>query len=310
MSSLEKAAESLDAARAKRLMIQDADFENYMAERDGEHTHIKPAGEYTTQLIEYFNSDPTLHGASLPWIKTQDDIRFRDGEVTLWYGINGHGKSLILGQCMLHWMKEQKVCSASFEMQPVKSLARMCRQALGSNKPTDDFVQRFCNRAADKLWFYDQQGTVKKDRVIAACYYAAEKLGVKHFIIDSLMKCGISEEDMAGQSRFVDELCAAAKDTNCHIHLVHHPRKGVDEHSPPNKMDAKGSGGITDQVDNTLVVWRNKQKEHLIRDNRAGDDDLSAPDAMLICDKQRNGEWEGKVSLWFDPSSLLYRERA
>ena len=29
---------------------------------------------------------------------------------------------------------------------------------------------------------------------------------------------------------------------------------------------------------------------------------------MLICDKQRNGEWEGKIKLWFDRRSGQYME--
>ncbi|OGO94414.1 MAG: hypothetical protein A3F10_02720 [Coxiella sp. RIFCSPHIGHO2_12_FULL_42_15] len=63
-------------------------------------------------------------------------------------------------------------------------------------------------------------------------------------------------------------------------------------------MDIKGTGSITDLADNVFTVWRNKNKEP------------SEPDAILQCDKQRNGEWEGKISLWFDSVSLHYLETA
>jgi twinkle protein len=42
-----------------------------------------------------------------------------------------------------------------------------------------------------------------------------------------------------------------------------------------------------------LTVWRNKRKESDPERHR------HEPDAMLICDKQRNGEWEGRIGLWF-----------
>ena len=37
---------------------------------------------------------PKPEGAKLPWSKAENLVRFGKGEVTLWIGINGHGKSL------------------------------------------------------------------------------------------------------------------------------------------------------------------------------------------------------------------------
>lgn len=292
------------------MMIQNADIDRYMQERDtSEHANVKRAKDFEWQLIEYFNVGSVFSGASLPWPKTHETLRLRPAEVTLWSGFNGHGKSLVLGQVMLHLLKEQKVCIASFEMKPTATLARMCRQALGSNSPTDDYVRRFCDKAAEKLWLYDQQGTVTPKRLISVVQYAAEVLGVQHFVIDSLMKCGINDDDYNGQKRFIDSLCAVARDTGCHIHLVAHSRKGQDELSQPSKMDVKGSGSITDQVDNVLTVWRNKPKENLIAAGKADAAKLNQPDTYIICDKQRHGEWEGNVGLWFDKAGMRFMEQ-
>ena len=63
----------------------------------------------------------------------------------------------------------------------------------------------------------------------------------------------------------------------------------------------KGAGAITDQVDNAFIVWRNKKAER---------GDSKDPTAMLKCDKQRNGEWEGALGFWFHPDSMQYLERA
>ena len=32
----------------------------------------------------------------------------------------------------------------------------------------------------------------------------------------------------------------------------------------------------------------------------------SDPDTLLICDKQRNGEWEGTIGLWYERNSQQF----
>jgi twinkle protein len=201
----------------------------------------------------------------------------------------------------------EKVCVASFEMHPYATLARMTRQAVGAARPTEQYIHEFMQWLNGKLWLYNQQGTVRGERMIGVIYYAAENLGITHFVIDSLMKCGIRSDDFNAQKDFFDKISAAARDLNIHIHVIAHSRKGDDEYSPPNKMDVAGSGDITNQVDNVMTVWRNKTKEKVIRQNKAKPDDLSKPDCLIICDKQRHGEWEGEIALWFDAPSMRYK---
>ena len=66
-------------------------------------------------------------------------------------------------------------------------------------------------------------------------------------------------------------------------------------------MDVRGAGAITDLADSCFSVWRNKLKE----DGKQTELDC---DAILRCDKQRNGEWEGSVGLYFDLDSNQYLE--
>jgi twinkle protein len=132
------------------------------------------------------------------------------------------------------------------------------------------------------------------------------KLGIQHIFIDSLMKCVSGEDDYNAQKGFVDQLTAVARDHGVHIHLIHHIRKLQSEEVQPNKNDIKGSGAIADQVDNVLLVWRNKKKEHQARQGSAVD--ISAPDAMLMCEKQRNGESEDWFGLWYHAASQQFVE--
>ena len=283
---------------------ENIDFSEYLQETDAAHSVRKPSS-YVEDVIAYFQQPDEAKGAKLPWEKTNGEVRIRGGEVSLWNGINGHGKSLALGQvCMALMGQNQPVCIASFEMKPAKTLQRMCRQAAAHDLPDVEFIRSFHTNTDNKLWLYDQQGTVRSDKILAMVRYCADRLSVKHIVIDSLMKCGIREDDYNTQKGFIDQLTACARDHNIHIHLVTHARKGENEMAPPNKMDVKGSGSITDQVDNVFTVWRNKGKERSIQEN--GAHNVSDPDALLICDKQRNGEWEGKIALWFDPRSQQF----
>ena len=291
---------------------QSDDFQAYMAEHEAQAKVLAPDA-WRDALIASTNphaSGPT--GAKLPWAKTHDHIRLRPGEVSLWMGINGHGKSQVLGQISLALAaQDEPVCLASFEMKPLMSLKRMLRQTARCESPSAAAAGHLIDWLQCRYWFYDQQGTVSPAQVYKVAGYAAERLGCKHIIIDSLMKCVRGEEDRDGQKDFVDALTALARDLGVHIHLVHHARKTENEDKRPGKFDARGSAAITDQVDNIFAVWRNKPKERVIekleRLNQPIDGDTaSKPDAVLACDKQRNGEWEGSIALWFHRASLQY----
>jgi len=74
----------------------------------------------------------------------------------------------------------------------------------------------------------------------------------------------------------------------------------------PNKMDIKGTGSITDQVDNVFLWWRNKKKEHQKQANDTVD--VLAPDAIMMNEKQRNGEDESWFNFWYDKESQQFTE--
>lgn len=205
--------------------------------------------------------------------------------------------SHVMVQCMDHG---QKVFIASLEMRPEWTLERMTRQGIGKRRGSEEEIRAFHRWTDGKLWLYDHVGAVQWRKLMAVCRWVIAEKKVDHIVIDSLMRLGVGEQDYDGQKAVVDALCDLRHDHAVHIHLVMHSRKLADEFSPPGKFDAKGTGTITDLADNVVTVWRNKKKESF--PEKHADD----PDALLICDKQRNGEWEGKVRLWFDKDSMQY----
>ena len=303
------------------LLEDNIDFSRYESETETRE-RVKPASVWVGALIEGLRHPVRSPRQVLPWGKTHQLIQFRPGEVTVWGGANGAGKSLITGMVALSLMaQDQRVCIASFEMKPSKTIERMARQWSGRNphdpafagslearKSLIDVYEQFRDWSST-LWLYDQQGTVTAKKVAAVARYCAVEKGVRHFFIDSLMKCVAGEDDFNAQKAFVDELTAIARDHEMHIHLVHHVRKPSDESRKPCKFDLRGSSAITDQTDNVLIFWRNWPKEKKREDNKlTKEDDAKEPDALLICCKQRNGEWEGSIGLWYDRNSQQYVE--
>jgi len=304
----------MSAAPSIHMLTPDMiDFGAYIEATEGTE-RVRNAAEYVREMAAALGQPRADdQGDALPW-GSKDRIAFRPGELTIWAGVNGHGKSLMSGMCAVQLMAQRKrVCVASLEMRPQSTLGRMLRQWTGFD-PWAEWAQQpgsianmrqlyadFAGQAEETLWLYDQQGTVRADTMIGVARYCGQKLGIQHLFIDSLMKCVKGTDDYNAQKDFVDALCAAAKDFGMHVHLVHHIRKLENELKVPGKMDIKGAGEITDQADNVLLVWRNKTEPK----KRQPDD----PDCMLICDKQRNGSgWEGAIKLFFDHESQQYSE--
>lgn len=292
----------------------DIDFQKYLKETE-QYQKIRPISVFIDEIKEDLKNPKPDNKCFMPWQVAQSSFHFRPGEVTVYAGGNGGGKSLITGQVALSLIKQkQKVCIASFEMKPMKTIYRMLRQFVGEDLESifikdkevmyEKALQRFNKFTDNHLWLYDQQGTVTTPQIVAVTRYCAVELGIQHMFIDSLMKCMQAEDDYNAQKAFVDQLTAIARDHNMHIHLVHHIRKLGNQEIMPSKTDLKGTGAIADQVDNVLLMHRNKQKEHDLSKGKVVSD--TTPDAYLMCEKQRNGEHEDWFSLWYHRDSQQF----
>ena len=291
----------------------DIDLEDYLAFIGAQESQeVKPAEDFGHALIERLANGNAKYGPGLPWIKTHDVIRFQPGELSIWSGINGHGKSLLLGQVILWWLKSQTALIASLEMKPVETLYRMARQMKGGMFDVD-YLDTFMDGLRGKLWIYDQLDSVESDRILGLIHYAAVELKVDHIVIDSLVKCGLSRDDYAVQAKFVDKIQWAAKRHGVHIHLVCHMRKGNDENSRPGKFDIRGAAEISDLADNVLVVYRNKPKEDAKKKREAGrmltkaeEAELTHADTILRVDKNRANGAEESFGLWYHQGAMQF----
>ncbi|WP_420255783.1 toprim domain-containing protein [Leclercia adecarboxylata] len=265
---------------------------------------------YQDTINAFYGKEQSLFYS--PWECLNHNFAFRQAELTLVNGVNGHGKTEVVGHMALEAMRQGvKTCVASLEIKPGILLKRLTRQSTCLKLPPQLEIESAFKFYDDRLWLFGLTGTAKADRLIEIFTYAWKRYGIELFIIDSLMKCGIGDDDYNGQKAFVDALCDFKNKTNTHVLLVTHSRKGDSEEKPTGKMDVKGSGSITDLTDNLFIIWRNKVREKAIQKDLQGEelDDkerkaLAAPASVLMLEKQRNGEgWEGGIPLYLDANS-------
>lgn len=242
---------------------------------------------------------PSHEGSGDPVLKLDRDydwFEFRQGELSVWTGYNGHGKSLLLSQVLLGLMAQgQRVVVFSGEMTPERQLKRMVKQATGLDRPAPAYIDAVGEWLNDGLWLFNQTGTATIDRLIEVFTYAHKRYGASHFVIDSLMMTDVPEDGPGAitlQKQAIQKICNFAKKFGVHLHLVAHPRKGKDETGAPGKLDIAGSSKITDGADNVFTVWSARKDESV-----ALSDEF---DAKLELQKQRNGEVQHFTAfLWF-----------
>lgn len=288
------------------ILPEDFDFDRYMRETDCK-AKVRAPGVFRAELVDTFKDRGDTGLPRMESTKLRDLIEFRPAEVTVWGGYNGHRKSMFVGQCVLDLMRTEPVLIASMEMAPAMTLHRMARQALATAKPYGVDLDRFLGWTDKRLWIFDHHGRVDPARMLAVTRYVAEERGVRHIVIDSLMMVCASEESLDEQKQLLTDLVRASQEYGVHVHLVAHMRKPASggEDKPPTKYELRGSASISDQAANVIAVWANKPKEERIRTGKSDANDGEA-DALVTVLKQRNGEHEGAVKLWFDRPSMRF----
>lgn len=265
---------------------------------------LRSASDYEDAILrEFYPPEGERIGFPTPWPALNGKLIFRPTEVVILNGINGHGKSQVLGHIMLEAMRrEERVCIASLEMPVPKWLRRLTNQASAVREPSVPYIKTIAKWFGDKLWAFDKVGTADTKRLIEVFTYARRRYGITVFAIDSLAKCGIADDDYGAQKLWVEKLCDFAIEHKVTVFLITHSRKLESEHEKADKMDVKGSGSITDLACTLLNVWRNKKKEEKPEELK------DEADVILSCQKQRYGDWEGRKWLWFDQQSFQYLE--
>jgi len=293
------------------LIPDDIDLSSYMDEPDF-RAKVRSAADFRAEVKAALK--PPEQAIQHPEIlipKARNTIAFRPGEVTAWVGYNGHRKSMFTSQVALDMaVQGERVLIVSLEMAPKDTMNRMARQATGVAHPSDGLTDRFLDWTDGKLWLFDHIGTISVDHAFALCRYFRDQHQGTHVFLDSMMMICTSEESLDEQKRFSTGVLRLALETGLHVHVVTHCKKphNEDDSKVPGRYSIRGSSAISDQAHNTIAVWMNKAKYAALEQNPNDNAAHNEPCAVVKCDKQRNGKWEGKLQLWNDGRSLRFCE--
>ena len=255
---------------------------------------IREGGDFIDEVLDRFLNGTHMTGIKLPFPLFDNVFRLREQEITVLGGINGAGKSVFASQVIINSVTHGYPClSVSLEMSGPQQVARMIRQCSLQKLPSMDAVLSFAQWSKDKLYFYDQYGSVDPKTLASVIRYAVDKFKVKFVLVDSLMTMSMASDDWNGQKAVVNMLANAARALDVHIMLVCHARKGQDVKTRIDKWSISGSSDITNRADNVITLGREYEKD--------------GTDAYMSLCKARH--WDGAemdLDLCFDMASLNF----
>jgi twinkle protein len=286
--------------------------------RTQDPSELRNIGEFEDAIVaEMSHVD---EGMVLPWKKTHQAVKLRPGELSVWAGINGHGKSQIVSNVVAYEaVNGVRCCVASMEWRTPAWGLRMVRQVAALAETTESYARTVVQALSSTLWTFHVSGSAKADRILDVFKYARRRYRIELFVIDNLTKCGFADDDYAGQKKFVEALADFARDNDCHVLLVAHMRKGESEDHASGKFGVKGSGGITDMAATVVEVWRNKGRERALIDAEQSRESLPEKyqaegprgmDTMLYVHKQNATGIEPAIALWFSKDCGQFLARA
>jgi len=255
------------------------------------------------------NAGPERLGVPTAWRCLTDKLGgWRPGEVTVWSGRNGAGKSTVLSQSIVDLAgKGVKSCIYSGEMLPEDYLEWAVAQHTKNGNPSDFMFTKSIEWMEGKIYVLDTIKNLTPKELFDNFEYAARRYGVTHFVIDSLMKIRLSGQDEnRAQCDFLNEMTLFAQKLRVHVHLVAHPRKTENDNDLLGKVDIKGSSGITDFANNVIFMSRVSEtdKESMMEKG------LRSPDAFMRLSKNRKRGIESSgMPMYFDIDTKIFTEK-
>lgn len=245
----------------------------------------------------FFGSEAEEPGIELPF---HFPLKIRDSEMTFFLGEKGAGKSSVLSYILLHQAGEgQKIGIASMEQKPEVTLWIMASQLLGTKHlpDTTEGHKRFNDAYAwlnARVVIYDFLGIADWRDILYSFRYAAEKHGTRRFLIDSVMRLGIPDDDLAQQGLAAAHFAQFCMDTGGHLFLVNHLNKSDRQ----VKQRSRGSQQWIDNSHNVCSLERNEKKHEKFEKLKAehANKELSDSEYQAELNKLRT-DWDSNFHL-------------
>lgn len=243
---------------------------------------------------------------------------FSPGELSVWTGKRGEGKSTLLGQILLEAVNQgHRVLAYSGELPAHQFKLSMLQQAAGYRNVTKREDERSGRILYDvnskagsainewwrgRLFLTDirRENAHNEENILKLFEYAKRRYGCDVFLVDNIMTAELRDAAALGywqaQSAFTGRLVSFAKGRGVHVHLVAHPRKTDKRDGRLEADDVGGSGDITNRADNVLKVER-------VREDKVAQ---AGCDMLLSVLKNREFGAMPKIKLDFNPASRRF----
>lgn len=231
------------------------------------------------------------------------------GELNIWTGTPGSGKSTILNQIMLNVM-QQGINSLIYtpELSDGQYKEWSCRQLLDTVKGKFDVSH--CNIREKDVFTIKKSETIgmsnwidtklvnitgnkkqKADQLLIAIKKSIRKNNVKMIVIDNLMKIMFDDDinPFKAHKDFVNNLSEITKKYKVSINLVAHPKKH--DQSDPDQYDISGTSDIPNLVDN--IYYCKRITDRALKDTFKKDSNMiiaGGYQTAIMCLKSRSGE--------------------
>lgn len=198
---------------------------------------------------------------------------FRPGELTVFTGPTGSGKTTVLSQLSLDYcFQGVRTLWGSFEIKNTR-LGRIMLQQVSSNDAEDDYAAAKETLQQLPLYFMDYFGSTPLEQVLDCMAQSVRDHQIQHIILDNLQFM-LSGQHASSLDRFdlsdrsVGALRAFATSRNVHVTLVIHPRKEQDD-APLGLASVSGTAKATQEADNVIILQKVGEGRYLdVKKNR------------------------------------------
>lgn len=237
---------------------------------------------------------------------------FFAGEMSVWTGKRGVGKSTILSQILLEAVDQgHVVCAYSGELDKTQFREWTYLQAAGPEHisyqtdpltgkrlPTADAIadKQISQWMDERFWLFDLEKNTRHDpeAILSQFEYMKMRYNADVFLVDNIMSVDFDyrrDSDFNRvQSQFTQMLATFSKRQHVHTHLVVHPRKSTsNENGKVSSDDVNGSADITNRADNVFFLT-----------THASTDMNGQPEVKPLLMTLKNRDFGSKINQWLD----------
>lgn len=192
------------------------------------------------------------------------------GGLSVWSGLRGSAKSTILSQIALQAVNDNhSVLFYSGELTDKRFVRWLFQQAAGKQYVKeltkdgsqfwfvpDDIKQTIASWIGSRLYIYNNSYGSEYTKLMEELEKQIQKIKPDLIVLDNLMTINVQAVDpneYRAQTTLMIHLTELAKQYNCHIALVAHPRKTA---TFLRLIDISGSGNIGNLIDSAFIVHR------------------------------------------------------